>query len=122
MTPSITQTRIKLTLPVWTLAYELGYEPQTTFWQDFSIADKFGIPAIFDTFKRAFKEWKHNHVFLTELVMVLNHKISQHYVMNGTSAQNAVAKLYNDLYEVTATYAEEHLTGDELQYYYRVTD
>lgn len=26
-----------------------GQEPQTTFWQDFSIADKFGIDAIKDT-------------------------------------------------------------------------
>ena len=26
-----------------------GYEMQTTFWQDFSIADRFGIDAIKDT-------------------------------------------------------------------------
>ena len=30
----------------------------TTFWQDFSIADAFGVAAIKDTFKRAFAEWK----------------------------------------------------------------
>ena len=30
-----------------------GYEMQTTFWQDFSIADRFGIDAIKDTHSRS---------------------------------------------------------------------
>ena len=46
---------------------ENGYELQTTFWNDFSIADRFGLSAIQDTFNRAFKEWKENvkrlHIF-----------------------------------------------------------
>ena len=37
---------------------ENGYEVQTTFWEDFSIAERFGLSAIQDTFNRAFKEWK----------------------------------------------------------------
>ena len=37
---------------------ELGYEVFTTFWDDFTIADSFGISAIKDTYKRAFEEWK----------------------------------------------------------------
>ena len=37
---------------------ENGYELQTTFWNDFSIADRFGLSAVQDTFNRAFKEWK----------------------------------------------------------------
>ena len=37
-----------------------GYELTTTFWQDFSIADCFGVQAIRDTFNRAFEEWKTN--------------------------------------------------------------
>lgn len=40
---------------------ENGYELQTTFWEDFSIADRFGLSAIQDTFKRAFEEWKNNY-------------------------------------------------------------
>ena len=55
---------------------ENGYELQTTFWNDFSIADRFGLSAIQDTFNRAFKEWKENYKYLTELVLVLNHKIN----------------------------------------------
>ena len=37
---------------------ENGYEVQTTFWEDFSIAELCGLSAIQDTFNRAFKEWK----------------------------------------------------------------
>nr|UWF98323.1 MAG: hypothetical protein [Bacteriophage sp.] len=58
---------------------EVGYDLMTTFWEDFSIADKYGVPGIKDTYKRAFNEWKGNYKFFTELVIVLNHKIWQHY-------------------------------------------
>ena len=52
---------------------ENGYTVQTTFWEDFTIADRFGLSAIRDTYNRAFKEWNENYKFLTELVLVLNH-------------------------------------------------
>ena len=32
---------------------ENGYTPKTTFWMDFSIADKFGAKAVRDTYNRA---------------------------------------------------------------------
>ena len=35
---------------------ENGYETFTTFWMDFSIADKFGVNAVNDTYIRAFNE------------------------------------------------------------------
>jgi len=96
---------------------ETDYQPKTTFWMDFSIADKFGIAAIKDTYNRAFKEWKNNHVYLTELVMVLNHKIWQWYEKN-----EAVARVYNDLWEEADLYAQENLHGEELEYFYNITD
>ena len=49
-----------------------GYEPITTFWDDFSIADAFGKNAVEDTYDRAFREWKSNYKYLTELVMIIN--------------------------------------------------
>ena len=58
---------------------EAGYKVQTTFWEDFTIADFFGVKAIQDTFDRAFGEWKKDYKYLTELILVLNHKIWQHY-------------------------------------------
>lgn len=33
-----------------------GYQPKTTFWQDFEIANAFGKKAVEDTFNRAFEE------------------------------------------------------------------
>lgn len=94
-----------------------GYETITTFWQDFSIADRFGIKAIKDTFNRAFNEWKNDYKYLTELVMVLNHKIWQHVDIN-----NEYAQLYNELWSKADEYACENLHGDEAAYFFRVTD
>lgn len=95
----------------------IGYEPKTTFWEDFSIADCFGVGAVKDTFDRAFDSWKNDYIYLTELVMVLNHKIWQHYESN-----EALAEIYNDLWERSDLYARENLVGDELAYFYNTTD
>lgn len=93
------------------------YECITTFWEDFSIADQFGVTAIKDTYNRAFNEWKTDYKYLTELVMVLNHKIWQWYERN-----EAYAKVYNELWEQADLYACENLQGEEASYFYRVTD
>ena len=94
-----------------------GYTMTTTFFEDFSIADAFGIPAIKDTYKRAFKNWKSDPVYLTELVIVLNWKIWQWYEKN-----EEVAKIYNDLWEKADEYACTHLKGDDLKFFYQTTD
>ena len=104
-------------VPVWNIEREIGYKPMTTFWQDFSIADAFGGDAVRDTFKCTFNEWKGNCKYLTELVMVLNHKIAQWYERNMP-----LAKLYNDAWNIADNYAVNHLQGDELNYFYNVTD
>lgn len=95
----------------------MDYKPITTFFQDFSIADKFGVSAIKDTFKRAFKEWKTDYKFLTELVMVLNWKCNYYYGHNSEYAE-----LYNNLWEEADAYACDNLKGEELSYFYRTTD
>lgn len=108
---------LKISLPKWNIEEFCGYKPITTFWQDFSIADRFGIAAVKDTYNRAFKEWKHDYKYLTELTMVLNHKIWQHKDTN-----RPLALVYNELYDKAAQYAESHLKGKQLDYYYEVTD
>lgn len=95
----------------------IGYEEKTTFWSDFSIADAFGVNAIKDTFNRAFKEWKSDYIYLTELVMVLNHKIWQWYDTN-----RIYGELYNDLWSKADEYALDNLKGDELSYFLHTTD
>lgn len=96
---------------------ECGYEAKTTFWNDFSIADRFGTNAINDTYKRAFKEWKGSTEYLTELVMVLNHKAWQ-----WSTSDVRYSELYNYLWEKTNDYAIDHLQGDDLKYFLQTTD
>lgn len=105
------------TIDRWVMAEEIGYTPKTTFWEDFSIADRFGASAVRDTYKRAFDEWKDDYVYLTELVMVLNHKIWQWYTRN-----EKLARVYNDLWEKADAYACDNLKGEELRYFLRTTD
>ena len=94
-----------------------NYEFKTTFWQDFTIADKFGTDAIKDTFKRAFKEWKKDYIYLTELVLVLNWICWQHHQENVR-----YSKLYAKLYEDANDYAVQNLKGKEFDYYFEQVD
>ena len=89
----------------------------TTFYMDFSIADAFGKDAIQDTFNRAFAEWKTHYKYLTELSMVLNRKCWDWYEKN-----DVYCELYRDLYYQVRDYAYDNLTGEELEFYYKVTD
>ena len=65
----------------------------------------------------AFEEWKEHYKYLTELILVLNHKIWQYH---DTCPE--FAALYNSLWEKADLYAVENLKGEELDYFYEVTD
>lgn len=91
---------------------EMNYTPFTTFWTDFSIADKFGASAVKDTFDRAFYEWKGNYKYLVELIIVLNIKS---WMMNGQS-KAAMSELYANLYYTANDYAADNLKGEEAEY------
>lgn len=94
-----------------------GYTQITTFFEDFGIAEPFGKSAILDTYKRGLEYAKTDYKVLTEFVMVLNWKIWQHYEKN-----EALARIYNDLWIKADKYATTNLKGDELTYFYRTTD
>lgn len=89
-----------------------------TFYMDFTIADRFGVLAVKDTYDRAFKEWHTDYKMLTELVIALNHKIWEHYHKHN----DALTQLYNDLWGQADDYAQTHLKGDALTYFYNTTD
>lgn len=96
----------------------LDYECQTTFWQDFSIAEKFGEEAIIDTYKRARKEWGKDKIYGTELSMVLNRKCWFHY-----EAQNMeISQLYSKLWAEYHDFVLDNWEGENLAYYLRVTN
>ena len=107
----------KTSIGRWNVEAVTGYKPKTTFWDDFSIADIFGADAVRDTFNRAFSEWKNDTEYLTELVLVLNHKIWQHYEHN-----EPLARVYDELWKKADLFAVENLTGDDLTYFYNITD
>lgn len=101
----------------WNIEELTGYKPITTFYTDFSIADKFGADAIKDTYNRAFKEWKTEIKYITELVMVLNWKSFEHYKTNLE-----YSKLYSELYEELDSWCCDNLNEEQLNYYFSIID
>ena len=101
----------------WNIEALTGYKPITTFWEDFSIADAFGVDAIKDTYKRAFEEWKSDYKYVTELVMVLNWKLWEWY-----DKDMVIGETYNELWKKADEWCCDNLKGDELIYFYQTTD
>ena len=99
------------------LANISGYEPKTTFFSDLSIAECFGAKSVEDTYNKVIKEWGTNIVYITEFVMCLNHKIWQLHELDVE-----MAKLYDSLWKKGCMYVETHFNGNDLSYYYEITD
>ena len=125
-------------LPKWTLAEENGYEPLYTFWTDFSIADaapRFGedaVEAIRMTFSGIVRVMRDDYKAMTELSMVLNHKIWEHRnaavraknagLLNRRDHHMRLAEEYDGAWRATDEWCKEHLKGEELGYYIDTTD
>ena len=87
---------------------------KTTFWFDFSVAEKLsGIAGVKDTFKRAFEGWKDNIRYLTPLYVTMNWKGSEWYGKN-----DELSKLYYRYQQELDEYIfkGEKEIGDELFY------
>jgi hypothetical protein len=93
------------------------YKRCSTFAADFAIADSFGKEAVKDTFNRAFNEWKDRPKMMAELALVLNHNIWRYY-----ETDPELAKVYEECWMQADGYCIGHYKGDDLDYYYRVTD
>lgn len=95
------------------------WRPKTLYWQNFSIAEKFGNEEILSVYDKIFNEAKEDYELLTELSMILNHKCWEYseYVDDP-----GLCTLYSDLYYSTRNYALEHLVGEELSYFLDITD
>lgn len=96
----------------------LDYECQTTFWEDFTIAERFGAEAVRDTYRRARAEWKKDRVYGTELSIVLNHKCWYWYGKQNKE----LSKLYARLWEEYHDWVLENWKGEDLKHYLRITD
>lgn len=94
-----------------------GYTTFTTFNYDFAIADAFGVAAVQDTYNRAFKEWKNDIKYITELVIILNYGIWKHYQSN-----EELALLYDKLWQECQDYVYENFSDDDISYFYNITN
>ena len=96
-----------------------GYQMQYTWWMDYSIADKFGLKAVQDTYTRSFKEWHTNRVAMQEMTAVLNWRGWLHYNKDNNSE---LAKLYFKLWEECYQKCLDYFKGDELSAYWEFLD
>lgn len=92
-------------------------EFKTTFFDDFTIADRFGKDAIKDTYNRCFDGWKTNIKYFTEFVVALNWKIWEWY-----SKDKQIARIYDKLWQTADEYARENFKWEDLDYYVINTD
>jgi hypothetical protein len=108
-----------MNITTWNIESETGYKPMTTFYEDFSIADKFGISAITDTYNSIKRNLKSlDYKYTTELYMALNWKIWEHYYKNN----EPIARLYDKLWREIGAWVYENFNKEELSYFYRITD
>lgn len=102
-------------IATWRIEELTGYQPKTTFYEDFSIADYFGKNAVLDTYKRAFKGWKHDTEYVTELCMAINWKSFEHQ-------DDPLCEVYSELFYKLRDWCFENLKDEDLEYFIRTTD
>ena len=90
-----------------------GYVQRTTFWDDFTSADKKGVGGIEDIFRQAFESRGNDVVFLTELTLVTNWKRLQ-MERNRRSLESST---YCRCWERVFDYCEEHFKNGALLYF-----
>lgn len=95
----------------------VDYQFLSTFWEEFSISDKYGCDGIRKHYVEVFYQWKDNYKFLTELTLVLNLKTWSWFGFNDD-----LGKTYDELWKLNDAYAMDHLKGDELDYYITTLD
>ena len=118
------------------LADMSGYERKYTFYSDFSIAEfcetwMHDRGAIIDTFNNVIESWGSSIEAISEIVLVLNHKIwafydgvDSSYLKCNEHNRERIAKLYDKLYHKAVDFVYEKFGEDDeaMSYYYSVTD
>ena len=107
----------KILLEKLALEKMLDYKFESTFWEEFSIAENHGGDAVREHYDLVFPQWKDNIKFLTELVLVLNIKLFIWFKVDDD-----LGLTYEELWKETDCYALETLKGDDLHYYLHTLD
>ena len=93
-----------------------GYTLKTNLWADFTIADRFGISRVENTFKRAFDERREYAEYVTELAMVLSWKVTEWGEYDNKELKN----LYDKLFQEVDEWCQENMQADDLANYLNV--
>ena len=107
----------KILLEKMALEKMLDFKFESSFWEEFSIAEDYGEEGVREHYNIVFPQWKDNLKYLTELVLVLNIKIFLWYGVDDT-----IGLTYDQLWKETDGYALETLKGEDLHYYLHTLD
>ena len=113
----MTKSLSKILLEKMALEKMLDYKFESTFWEEFSIAENYGRDAVRKYYDLVFSQWKDNIKYLTELVLVLNLKLFIWFKVDDD-----LGKMYEDLYVDADAYALSSFEGDDLHYYLHTLD
>ena len=113
----MTKSLSKILLEKMALEKMLDYKFESTFWEEFSIAENYGPDGVREHYDLVFSQWKDNIKFLTELVLVLNLKLFIWFKVDDD-----LGKMYEDLYVDADAYALSSFEGDDLHYYLHTLD
>lgn len=103
----------------WKIEEETGYTPITTFYEDLSIADNFGLSAIQETFDNVVKNWLSDYKYFTEFILALNWKCWRWF-----EVKNDYSELYSRLYyQARDIFCDKYENNKEvMRYYFDITD
>ena len=114
----MTKSLSRIQLEKLALEKMLDFKFETTFWEEFSIAEgEDGADGVKEHYEKVFDQWKGNLRYLTELVLVLNIKI---FIWYGVD--DSIGQMYDQLWQETDEYALETLKGNDLHYYLSTLD
>ena len=94
-----------------------GHVMQTTFFEDFDIAECYGEKGILDTYLKAIACYLHKPVYMAELAVVLNNRGWYWYKL-GVSM---FYELYFQLFNAVEEFAEEFV-GADAEIFYQIID
>ena len=99
----------------------MDYEYKTNFMYDFAAIDEKGEVAIRALAQKLFDTYKDNIVYLTELIMVINHRSWYWYNIDDELC-DIYTRLYYDFDEKAINYLEEQGNEENLSYFFRTLD
>lgn len=100
----------------WRIEALTGYKPHTNFYVRFSMAEPYGITALADVYNTLSTKNANSVVNMTELVLVLQWKIYEHYDNN-----KILTKFYQSMWEIADKWCRENLQGNDLKYFEDIT-